>query len=294
MTDVQTALESVRSYLYVPADQRKLLEKALDRGADALIVDLEDSVAASQKSVARSEAFKWLEQQDGVPIPVLLRINSTSPEDDIEVLQVTVSGVMVPGAQVELVSEVSDLLGEHERQLGLASGTFKIIPLIETAQGLLQAVELAAMGRVSNLALGKADLSAELGLSISQEGFEWDSLLLQLVVASSAARISAPIAPTSTDFRDLEQLRLSTERLRRLGFRSRTAIHPAQLPIINDVLTPSLDEVQRAQKLVQDFEDSERSGAGVLTDAEGRMVDVAVVRRARSILSLAKGRLGSL
>lgn len=293
MTDEQTTLESVRSYLYVPADQRKLLEKALDRGADALIVDLEDSVVVAQKSVARSEAFKWLEQQDGVSIPVLLRINSTNPEDDIEVLRVTVSGVMVPGAQVELIGKVSELLSERERQLGLASGTFRIIPLIETAKGLLQAVELAAMDRVSNLALGRADLSAELGLSISPEGPEWDSLLLQLVVASSAARISAPIAPTSTDFRDLEQLRLSTERLRRLGFHSRTAIHPAQLPIINDVFTPSLDEVQRAERLIQDFEDSERVGAGVLTDAEGRMVDVAVVRQARNILSLARGRLGS-
>ena len=126
-----------------------------------------------------------------------------------------------------------------------------MIPLIETARGLLAAVELASTRRAVRLAIGRADLAAELGLGIDQEGPEFRSILLDIVIASAAAGISAPLAPTSTDFRDLDALRSSTAQLMRLGYRSRTAVHPAQLAVINEVFTPSADEVERARALVE-------------------------------------------
>lgn len=109
-------------------------------------------------------------------------------------------------------------------------------------------------------------------------------LRLQVVLASAAAGIGAPVGPTSTDFRDLLALRASTEALLRAGFRARTAIHPAQIPVINEVFSPSPEEVAQARRLVEAFE---QSPAGAMTDADGRMADVAVVRSARELLSRA-------
>jgi citrate lyase subunit beta/citryl-CoA lyase len=144
------------------------------------------------------------------------------------------------------------------------------------------------MPRVLRLAIGRADLAGELGLGVDPEGDEFRPLLLQLVVASAAAGIAPPVAPTSTDFRDLGALRDSTERLLSLGFRGRSAIHPAQLETINAVFTPSAAAVARAERLVATFEAAERAGLGVITDEDGRMVDVAVVRSARELLSRAE------
>ena len=172
--------------------------------------------------------------------------------------------------------------------MGLPVGGIRTIPLIESARGLLSAVELAGAPRTLRLAIGRADLAGELALSVDPEGPEFRSILLQLVIASSAAGIAAPVAPTSTDFRDLDALRASTEQLMRLGFRGRTAVHPAQLAVINEVFTPSPGDVLRAQQLVTAFEEAERSGSGVIVGEDGSMVDVAVVRSARDVLARAK------
>ena len=110
-------------------------------------------------------------------------------------------------------------------------------------------------------------------------------LRLQVVMACAAAGIGAPVAPTSTDFRDLAAFRQSTQALVRLGFRARTAIHPAQVATINEVLSPSAQDVARARRLVAAFEAATSQGDAVTRDEDGRMVDVAVVRAAREVLA---------
>lgn len=277
-----------RSLLYVPGDQRDRLDKAFARGADALIVDLEDAVAPAKKAGARDTVAEWMTADIPDAGAVWLRINADSSADDIASIRVPIAGVMVPRAESGLLSEVAEMLDAQEDLLGINPDTMAIIPLIETARGLVNAVELAGMRRVVRLAIGRADLAGELGLSVDPEGPEFRTILLQLVIASSAARIAAPLAPTSTDFRDLDALRVSTEQLMKLGFRGRTAVHPAQVPVINDVFTPTSDEVQRAQRVVAQFEAAERSGSGVVVGEDGRMVDVAVVRAARDVLSRAR------
>jgi citrate lyase subunit beta/citryl-CoA lyase len=284
---------AARSYLYVPGDRRDRLDGASARGADALILDLEDSVSVQNKGMARELVAGWLADNAGTTGQVWVRITSTSPAEDIAALTERVTGVMVPKAEPELLRTVGELLTAREQELRMAQGRTAIIALIETARGLLSAAELAAMPRVARLAIGRADLAAELGLRLESEDAGFASLPLQLVVASSAAGIASPMAPTSTDFRDLGALRESTERLLRLGFRGRSAIHPAQLATINEVFTPSDAEVQQASRLVAAFEESERGGAGVTTDDDGRMVDVAVVRSAREVLARAGARQGS-
>lgn len=281
---------AARSYLYVPGDREDRLDGAAARGADALILDLEDSVSEQNKALARKLVAGWLAGNTGVASRVWVRITSAAPAEDIAALTRPVAGVMVPKAEPELLRAVDELLTAREHELQLPRGGIAIIALIETARGLLSAPELAALPRVARLAIGRADLSAELGLRLEPEDPGFDSLLLQLVVASAAAGIASPMAPTSTDFRDPAALRESTERFLRLGFRGRSAIHPAQIAVINEVFTPGAAEVERAEKLVAAFEESERSGSGVTVDDRGRMVDVAVVRSAREVLSRASAR----
>lgn len=277
-----------RSHLYVPGDQPERLAKVLTRGADGIILDLEDAVTADRKDLARQTVTDWLHSNAETTAAVWLRVNAEEPHRDVAALAAPVSAVMVPKAEPESVAEVAALLAEREAQLGLAEGTFAIVPLIESARGLLAAPQLAEAPRVSRLAIGRADLAGELGLGVDPEGPEFYGLMLGLVVASAAAGIAAPVAPTSTDFRDLDALRDSTERLLRLGYRGRTAVHPAQVAVINEVFTPSEDEVAEARRLVEAFERSVASGSGAFADEGGRMVDAAVVRSARDVLSRAR------
>lgn len=274
-----------RSHLYVPADRPDHLAKVLGRGADGIILDLEDAVTHDRKHLARETATAWLTKHPDAPVTVWVRLTVEEPELDIAAIVAPVVAVMIPKAEVEAVKNVGALLDAREAELGLPSGSIGIVPLIETARGLLSAVELAALPRVARLAIGRADLAGELGLGVDPEGPEFHSLMLGLVVASAAAEITAPVAPTSTNFRELEALRISTEQLLKLGFRGRTAVHPAQLPIINEVFTPSDEEVAQAAALVDAFERSRLSGAGAFADDEGRMIDAAVVKSARDVLA---------
>ncbi len=279
---------TARSYLYVPADRADRLAGATGRGADALILDLEDAVPVDRKEVARANIDQWLSSQQRPGCELWVRINSTTPEVDIDVAVTSeVMGVVVPKAEPALLAEVDSLITGREHLLDLEPGAVGVFALIETAAGLLSAADLARAPRVWHLGLGEADLAAELRLRPTAAREELSPLRLQLVLVSAAAGIAAPVGPTATDFRDQAALRRSTEALLRLGFRARTAIHPAQLAVINDVFSPTAEEVAKARRLVAAYDDAVRSGAGVLTDEDGRMVDVAVVRSAREVLARA-------
>lgn len=278
-----------RSYLYVPGNQRERLAKALGRGADAVIADLEDAVAQADKTAARQTVADWLAglaAQDDVQVWV--RINGDSPDDDLAaVVGPRLTGVVVPKSEPALIAHVDRLLSELEPKRGLTGGVVAVLPLIESAAGLLALPAIAAAPRVHRLGLGEADLIGELGLRPGPERAELSPIRLQAVIASAAAGIAAPVAPTSTDFRDLETFRTTAGALLALGFRGRTALHPAQIPVINDVFTPSEEEVAAARSLIEHFE---AVGSGVFLDERGRMVDEAVVRSAREVLSRADPR----
>lgn len=283
------AQSTARSFLYVPGDRRDRIDGAASRGADALILDLEDAVPVARKEVARQTVARWLGEEGPGPPELWVRINAGSAGADISACVTgRVTGLVAPKAEVRLLAEVDELLAAQEAMLGVPRGRFAVLALIETAAGLLSAPEVTAAARVVRLGLGEVDLAADLGLVVTESRAEMAPLRLQLVVASAAAGITAPAGPTSTDFRDLDALRASTRALFRLGFRGRTAIHPAQLPVINEVFSPTPEEVEAARQLVAAYEDAVREGRGVLTDDRGRMVDVAVVRSARDLLARAE------
>jgi citrate lyase subunit beta/citryl-CoA lyase len=274
-----------RSYLYVPGDSGRRLGRALAWEADALILDLEDAVAATAKADARVLVGRWISEHEAAEAELWVRLNSGSLALDIEaVVGVNLTGVVVPKAEPAVLAEADELLTFQERRAGLPDRSIAVLALIETAHGLVSAADLAAVPRVVRLGIGEVDLAAELRMELTGAGEEMTPLRLQVVVASAAAGIDAPVAPVARDYRDLETLRQSTRALRGLGFRARTAIHPAQVTVINEVFTPTAEEIQAARQLVGSFTASERAGNGVLTDGRGQMVDVAAVRAAREIL----------
>ena len=266
-----------RSYLYVPADQQDRLQKAPTRGADALIVDLEDSVAPGQKQNAREIASEWLQSKPDHKGEIWVRVNQGEDLDsDVEaVIAEPLTGIYLPKASVASLDHLHSLLGTR---------TVPVTALIETAEGLLTAPEIARHQRVVRLAIGEADLSAELGLSTDEDGPELLPLRMQLILASAAAKIDSPVGPVSTDFKDTDRLRVSTLALKRMGFGGRSAIHPAQVPVINDVFNPSEEEIDRARGIVRAYERATAEGLGAVTGPDGRMIDEAVVRAARKLI----------
>lgn len=278
-------MRSPRSFLYVPGDRADRLAGAAGRGADALIVDLEDAVPVDRKQLAREIVGDWL----AGPRPaeeLWVRVNSKTIAEDIAAVVVpTLAGVVVPKAEPSRLREADVALDRQERELGCPVGTFALFALIETARGLLDVTEVARSARVRHVGIGEADLIGELRLRPGSRREQLCPLRLQLVVACAAAGLRAPTGPTSVDVRDIEGLRQSSEDLLRLGFRSRTAVHPGQLAVINDAFTPTAEEVSEARALLERFELSED---GVFVDERGRLVDAAVVRSAREVLERAE------
>ncbi len=273
-----------RSYLYVPGDAPEKLAKAFDRGAGAVIIDLEDAIAPSRKTQAREMVRAWvatISPSSPTLAELWVRVNSgpTGVDDLDAVFSPVLSGICVPKVHGPGdLAPLSSHLRELEKRTFPSRPRLLLQPLIETASAVLAAAEIARVSGVSIMQLGELDLAAELGVTPSPDDRELLPARSQLVLASSAARINPPVGPVSADFSDVERLRASTLVLKRLGYRSRACIHPAQVTVVNDVFTPTNGDVERAQRLVDEFDKAVALGSGVLRDENGAMVDEAVVR----------------
>ncbi len=284
-----------RSFLYVPADRPNRLAGALTRGADAVIADLEDGVARTAKDAARVNATAWLEAAvpptdpaGGVGRPEQwVRINGDDRTiGDLDaVIEPNLSGIVLPKATLARLADLEETIAYLEQERGIESLSVRFVALLESAQGLLDAVELAAHPRVDRLAIGEFDLAAELGID-PRRGIQalWP-LRTQLVVASAAAAIAAPVGPVYADIRDVVGLRSASHELAAAGFGAGSAIHPDQILPINEVFSPSPEDIAWAEELIAEFAARTDDGLGVFTDANGSMVDEAVVRRARRIVA---------
>jgi len=276
----------VRSYLYVPGNDPRRIEKALASEADAVVLDLEDAVAPSRKEEARETvaAFLGSEQER----PVFVRINvpgSKLAEDDVEaVAGPHLAGLRLPKCES---AEAVRRIAERVENLGCEAG---IQCLIESALGVELAFDIArAHQKVAVLSLGEADLAADLGVR-DEAGLLYARS--RVVVASRAAGLPGPVQSVYTNVRDAEGLRRSTEEGKNMGFVGRSAIHPAQISAINEVFTPTEDEIAEAKDLLERLETSAGAGTGAFALEDGRFVDEAVVQSARSILALARRSSG--
>jgi citrate lyase subunit beta/citryl-CoA lyase len=272
-----------RSYLYVPGDAPDKLAKAFDRGADAVVLDLEDAVAPASKRQARELVAGCLRERDPAAAgQAFVRVDDLVADIDA-VTQASLVGVVVPKATPERLRLINDRLDRAESAAGLAHGRVRTIPLIESAEGVLTASAMARLPRVLRLGLGEVDLMADLGMDLGPERAELLSIRVGVVVASAAAGLAGPVGPTEVSLSTIDGLAASTRRLLSLGFRARTAIHPRQIETINDVFVPTPEQVVAAREALLRFEAIQAGGAGVGL-AKGQLVDQAMVRSARETL----------
>jgi len=287
----------MRSLLFVPADSDRKLAKGADSGADALILDLEDSVAAERKAGARATALAYLRQYpDARPQRLVVRVNALDTGLTDADLDGVVAGrpdaILLPKAEGgPAVTHLDAKLTAREAIHGLPEGAIKILALAtETAAALfLCGTYRGASARLTGITWGAEDLSAELGAETNRDAAgRFTSPYMLARNPSLAAAASARVQPIDTvyaDFRNLEGLREESLEARRDGFTAKMAIHPAQVAVINAVFTPSPEMVATAQAVVAAF--AQDPSAGVVAIG-GVMYDRPHLTRAERLLARVK------
>lgn len=288
-----------RSFLFAPGNHPRRVEKAFLLGADAVILDLEDSVAVAEKEAARKPVAEALARPR--KCRGYVRVNAMgSPfcfRDLAGVVGKGVDGVVLPKVESAADLHAIDwLIANLERERGLPVGAIDLIPTIETAAGLtridrvLQARSLkpySGTWRVRRVAFGAADYSHDLGLAPSPEEPELAHARARLVLASRAAGVEGPLDSPWFQLKDAEGLRRAVERSRRMGFQGRLCIHPDQVAVVNEGYAPSAAEIARAERIVAAFREAEAKGAAAV-QVDGQMVDYPVVHQAERLLKAVK------
>jgi citrate lyase subunit beta/citryl-CoA lyase len=285
-------MEALRSMLFTPGHRHDLIEKAVRSGADAVIVDLEDAVATEEKANARAGLT------DLPPSQVPYFVRSNGPETDlfwddvVAVGQVGVAGLIIPKAEdAGQIREVDGALRALEMAAGRAVGSIDVVPMIESGLGVRSTYEMmVAADRVQCVMFGggeEGDLVADLGVEWTPEGTGLMHARSKVLLDARAAGIEHPMEAVFMDFRNLDALRVECELARRLGYVGKLAIHPAQVPVINEVFTPSAEEVAHHRRILDEFDKALADGVASIA-VDGKMVDYAVARVARAVLARAE------
>ena len=265
-----------RTTLYVPGDSPHRFDRALTSGADAIICDLEDAVAEGAKEAAREAVADWLRDNPGAPAWVRVNNRPDLLEADAAMVRALVVGGVAPAGVVVPKADPSACATDF--------GGCPVMALIESAVGVAGVHEIAAVPEVTRLALGEADLAADMDMLPSPDGLEMWPIRTRVVVASVGAGLYAPCGPVFTDLEDEHGLVATSESLRRHGFGGRSVIHPKQVAAVNAAFTPSQEEVSRAEAVVAEFEAAAAEGRAVAV-LDGKFIDAAVIRQARSVLA---------
>lgn len=280
-----------RSLLFVPGNHARRIEKAFTLPADAVILDLEDACPLAEKVATRPVVVAALQR----PRRSLgyVRINSLSTDfgygDLCAVVNRGVDGIMLTKVDGPEAIKIADwLMTQLERERGLSQGSMDLIPLIETGAGLANAGAIArAAPRVKRLAFGAGDFTLDLGLRWSREETELLAFRSSLVLASRTAGIEPPIDLAWLNTKDAEGFANSVRWARTLGFQGKLCIHPDHVEPINSALSPTQDEIARAQRIVDAFRESEARGSAAFA-LDGALVDYAIVVQAQRTLAAAK------
>jgi citrate lyase subunit beta/citryl-CoA lyase len=284
----------MRSLLFVPADGGKKLDKAMTCGADAVIVDLEDSIAPDRKAEARKLALGFLKEAGTAKVRprLLVRVNGLDTgmiDDDLDaVVPGAPDAILFPKAEGGAgVVHVDAKLTAREAVAGLPEGHVKILAqTVESAAGFFSAGTYRDSSvRLIGMTWGPEDLSSEIGAAANRDASgrltEPYRLARSFCLLGATAARTAAYETIHVDFRNDEALRKDTEDARRDGFVGRLAIHPAQVPVINAVFQPSADDIARARKIVAAF--AAQPGAGTV-GIDGKMFDRPHLVRAKALL----------
>lgn len=291
-TDLMT--RPMRSWMFVPGDKPRFLEKCRTLPVDGVLLDLEDGVAVSMKPVAREQVARAVKEANFEPI-AFVRVNSYgSPwfDDDLAmIVQPGLAGILLPKVEdVDDVRAVSAQLDRLEQAAGMEVGQTKLMLAIESAKGLLRAAELAAAGaRIFGLILGAEDLALDLGLSVLREDEARELLFARSTVVTAARSAGvASIDGVYPDFADIDGLRVDGGQARRLGFTGKSLFHPGQIDEVNAIFSPSDQEISYAKEVVAAFEEATRRGDGAVA-VNGQLVDLPIVRRAQRLIDVVGG-----
>jgi len=276
-----------RSLLFVPVTQRRFVEGAARRGADAIILDLEDSVAASEKERARRLVPEAAEIVSRGGADVVVRLNRplrmTVP--DLEaVIGPGVQAVALPKAEsADHVRLVAEIIDELEAERGIAVGTTKMLAMVETASAFFRIAEIArAHPRLVGLNLGAEDFALSAGMLPEAEGLFMPKQMC-VFAARAAGIMPLGFVGTVAEFHDLDGFRETVRRSRRLGFMGASVIHPSQIAILNEEFGASAAQIDDARRVVAAYEEALAAGVGAVT-VDGKMIDVPIVERAQLLL----------
>ncbi len=287
----------MRSLLFTPGDSDRKLNKGLTSGADVILIDLEDAVAAENKPAAREKTANFLTQSDArkAPIPLYVRVNDLETEwakDDLaHIVPAGPAGIMLPKARShDDVARLSQMLDAFEQKAGQDPGSTSVLVIApEIPEALLNMASFQSCDpRVAGITWGSEDLATGLGAHSSRNENGAYRTPVELarslcLAAGSAAGIHA-IDTVYPDFRDLDGLKRDCERAAADGFSGKLAIHPDQVAIINAAFTPDEEEITKARRIIAAF-DAE-PGAGVI-NLDGAMVDMPHLQHAKKLLERA-------
>jgi citrate lyase subunit beta/citryl-CoA lyase len=285
-------MRRVRSLLFVPGHKPSMVAKAMASEADGVIIDLEDAVPDDHKLEARSQLA---ELPDPGGRDVFVRTNGPATDllwGDINALAAArPAGLLLPKAELPSdVLRIDGALLAAEEAAGLDPGSIDLLLSLESALGLQNAYEMArASERVVSLVFAsgeEGDLVADLGVQWSLAGPEMLMARSQTVIAARAAGLDFPLDAVYMNIRDLDGLRTEAEFAKRLGLTGKLCIHPAQVPIVNDVFTPSQEELAQQRRILEAFDRALAEGSAAV-QLDGMMIDYANAKRARRILALA-------
>ncbi len=282
-----------RTMLFVPANNPNMMVNAVVFRPDAIIFDLEDAIALREKDSARDLLVEALKTVDYEGIEILVRVNPLyTPFGETDVRELVKAGlrnIRLPMTETkEDIEKLDALLWELEKENDIEPGSVKILGAIETAKGVINAPGIAtASTRMVGISFGAEDFTRTIGAERSKGGQELFVARSQIVLAAAAAGIDA-IDTVFADVEDIEGFRREVESAKALGFAGKSVIHPSQIPVVHDVFTPTMEEVEKALRVMQAIEDAEKRGLGVIS-LDGKMVDAPVVARAAKVVRLAKG-----
>ena len=288
----------LRSLLFTPGSNERMLAKAPASGADCALIDLEDAVAPDRKEAARPmvlQAIKEIRATEGGPPVIAVRTNGVASgllEADLEVIvcaELDVINLPMPTSAAD-IHTADAMLTRLEKERGLEASSIGIIALIETAGGLLNCYDICtAAERMVGIGIGSAeggDLYNDLGATWTADGSTIQFARSKALMDARAAGMPFPTDGPFTRIDDPEGCRADATRARQLGYIGKSAIHPSQVAILNDVFSPSADEVDFLREMIAAYYEAERAGLGAVT-FRGRMIDIAMVKDGERVIALA-------
>ena len=280
-----------RTLLYVPGNMPSMLQNIPLFQCDGVIIDLEDAVPLNEKDAARILVRRFLESYTDRNKEILVRINPLDTKwaiDDLKaVLPALPDGIRLPKADTpEIVERLDTMLTEFEEDLGLEIGRFRILPSIETAEGVINTVAISrCSNRLIGLAFGAEDYTASMEIERTKSGEELFNARMNVLWAAKSAGIQA-IDTIFADVNDMDALRRETELVKKLGYTGKCMVNPRQIDVIHEVFAPKQSEVDYALLVIDAIKRAREMGTGVIA-LGGKMIDAPVVKRAARVLRTA-------